>query len=115
MYAIRSYYVAHNRERVISGIEAVKALEAVRENPDDAAAKATLAAHQPDLGFGLLLRKYVTSMDQVTPELIDQAAADTIPRVTPLFWGFRAMVALGFMFLALFGLATWYSVSYNFV
>ncbi|HQU89971.1 MAG TPA: cytochrome ubiquinol oxidase subunit I, partial [Denitromonas sp.] len=83
--------IAHNRERVLSGIEAVKALDRVRSNPQDAAAKATLLEHQPDLGFGLLLRKYVTSMDEVTPELIDRAAADTIPRVTPLFWGFRLM------------------------
>ena len=106
--------IAHNRERVLSGIEAVKALDRVRSNPQDAAAKATLLEHQPDLGFGLLLRKYVTSMDEVTPELIDRAAADTIPRVTPLFWGFRLMVALGFAMAALFGLALWYSVKGSF-
>ncbi|HQV15764.1 MAG TPA: cytochrome ubiquinol oxidase subunit I [Denitromonas sp.] len=106
--------IAHNRERVLSGIEAVKALDRVRSNPQDAAAKATLLEHQPDLGFGLLLRKYVTSMDEVTPELIDRAAADTIPRVTPLFWGFRLMVALGFAMAALFALALWYSIKGSF-
>lgn len=44
-------------------------------------------------------------MDQVTPELIDRAVNDTIPRVTPMFWGFRIMVGLGFAMLALFGIA----------
>ncbi|MBX3679096.1 cytochrome ubiquinol oxidase subunit I [Cognatazoarcus halotolerans] len=106
--------IAHNRTRVVSGIEAVKALDQVRSNPQDAAARERLLTYQADLGFGLLLRKYVTSMDQVTPELIDRAAADTIPRVTPLFWGFRLMVALGFAMAALFGLALWYSVKGSF-
>ena len=106
--------IAHNRERVISGIEAVKALDLVRANPKDQAAKERLLAHQPDLGFGLLLRKYVASMDEVTPELIDRAAADTIPRVTPLFWGFRLMVALGFAMAALFSLALFYSIKGSF-
>ncbi|TVT48252.1 MAG: cytochrome bd-I ubiquinol oxidase subunit CydA [Denitromonas halophila] len=106
--------LVQNRARIVSGIDAVKALEAVRRNPDDSAARTRLHAHQADLGFGLLLKKYVTDMDQVTPELIDRAAADTIPRVTPLFWTFRLMVALGFALIALFGLATWYAVKGNF-
>ncbi|QID18316.1 cytochrome bd-I ubiquinol oxidase subunit CydA [Nitrogeniibacter mangrovi] len=106
--------IALNRQRIVSGIEAVKALDAVRANPDDSAAAATLKQHQADLGFGLLLRKYVTSMDDVTPEIIDRAAADTIPKVTPMFWAFRLMVALGFWFLALFGLALWFSVKGDF-
>ncbi|WP_374509524.1 cytochrome ubiquinol oxidase subunit I [Niveibacterium sp.] len=105
---------AKNRERVVSGIEAVRALEQVRHNPDDLAAKARLQTHQADLGFGLLLRKYVRTMDEVTPELIDRATADTIPRVAPLFWSFRLMVAIGFGFFALFGLALWYSIRGSF-
>ena len=103
-----------NRQRIVSGIEAVRALEAVRADSSNAAARATLDEHLPDLGFGLLLRKYVTSMDEVTPEIIDKAAADTIPKVTPMFWAFRVMVALGFWFLAIFGLALWFSVKGNF-
>ena len=53
-------------------------------------------------------------MDQVTPEIIDKAVNDTIPHVAPLFWGFRAMVGLGFSFLALFVLSFWASVKGNF-
>ena len=53
-------------------------------------------------------------MADVTPEMIDQAVADTIPRVTPLFWTFRLMVAFGFLMLALFGAALWYSLKGNF-
>jgi cytochrome d ubiquinol oxidase subunit I len=107
--------LARNRRRIESGAIAVKALETLRAgrngngNHVDSAAKAAFEAHKADLGFGLLLKKYASSMDQVTPAIIEKAAADTIPAVTPLFWSFRAMVGLGFSFFALFGLALWAS------
>lgn len=99
-----------NHERIVSGIEAVKALERLRADEGDSAAKQVFEAHKADLGFGLLLRKYVTDVDDATPAHIAAAVNDTIPRVTPLFWTFRIMVGLGFAMLALFGLALWYSV-----
>jgi cytochrome d ubiquinol oxidase subunit I len=103
-----------NRERIVSGIEAVKSLEALRQNHGDTTAKATFDAHKADLGFGLLLKKYVTSYDQITPEAVEKAVADTIPAVAPMFWTFRLMVGLGFLFLALFTLSLWYSVKNTF-
>jgi len=103
-----------NRARILSGIKAVTGLEALRKNPADAAMKAEFEAHKADLGFGLLLKKYVTKLQDVTPEIIDKAVADTIPRVTPLFWSFRLMVAFGFLMLALFGAALWTSVMGSF-
>lgn len=99
-----------NRERVVSGIDAVRALDTLRHNRQDQAALAQLKAHEADLGFGFLLRRYVKTMDEVTPEIIDKATRDTIPRVTPLFWAFRFMVGLGFGMLALFGLSLYFSV-----
>ena len=48
---------AENRQRIESGIHAVGALEAMRANPADEAAKATFKAHEKDLGYGLLLKK----------------------------------------------------------
>jgi cytochrome d ubiquinol oxidase subunit I len=98
---------AKNRERIESGIHAVTALEALRKDRNDAAARALFEAHKADLGFGLLLRKYVTDVRQATPEIIQRAVDDTIPRVTPMFWSFRIMVGLGFLMLALFGTAFW--------
>ncbi|WP_114649438.1 cytochrome ubiquinol oxidase subunit I [Pseudothauera hydrothermalis] len=106
--------VARNRERVEVGVEAVRLLEALRADPGNVELRERFDAVKDDLGFGLLLKKYVTSMDEVTPELMDRAARDTIPKVAPLFWSFRIMVALGFAMLALFGLALWYSVKGNF-
>ncbi len=91
-----------NRIRILSGMQAVQALEQLRRNPQDAAAKQNFEAHKADLGFGLLLKKYVVHMDEVTPEILQKAVDDTIPRVAPMFWGFRAMVGLAALLLGLF-------------
>ncbi len=96
---------ARNRERIVQGIAAVAALEALRADRNDARARQTLERTQADLGFGLLLRKYTADVRQATPAMIDRATDDTVPRVTPMFWSFRAMVGLGFAMLALFALA----------
>ena len=109
---------AENRERIASGAKAVLALETLRNRQADAAAKEAalpvFEAHKADLGFGLLLKQYVDDLNQATPELIARAAADTIPKVAPMFWAFRLMVALGFAFFALFALALYYSLKDNF-
>ena len=101
---------ARNRVRIISGIEAVKALNALRKNPQDAAAKEVFERHKADLGFGLLLKRTVVSMDEVSPGDIQKAVDSTVPRVAPMFWSFRIMVGLGFTMLALFALAFWSTV-----
>jgi cytochrome bd ubiquinol oxidase subunit I len=98
---------AKNRERIQQGIAAVNALDALRANRDDAVAKQVFERHKSDLGFGLLLKKYVVDVNTATPEIIEKAVNDTVPRVTPMFWAFRIMVGLGFAMLLLFGLAFW--------
>jgi cytochrome d ubiquinol oxidase subunit I len=99
-----------NRARIVKGIVAVTALDALRKDRNDQAALKTFLENKADLGFGLLLRKYAPDVGHVTPAMIDLAVDDTIPRVTPMFWGFRIMVGLGFAMLALFALAFWSTV-----
>lgn len=67
--------------------------------------------HKDDLGYGLLVKKYASDLNQATPEMIRQAAHDTVPKVTPLFYGFRIMVGLGFTFIAMFIYAFWASAN----
>ena len=98
---------ARNRERILNGITAVIALETLRQHREDPVARQVLERTQGDLGFGLLLKKYTQDVRQATPEMLDLAVNDTVPRVTPMFWSFRLMVALGFAMLLLFGLAFW--------
>jgi cytochrome d ubiquinol oxidase subunit I len=94
-----------NRERVMRGLLALTALETLRKERDNPAARAAFESHKTDLGFGMLLKKYVVDVRQATPEMIDKAVNDTVPRVFPMFWAFRLMVGIGGALLLLFGLA----------
>jgi len=95
--------------RIKSGLIAYDALMHIREARDNAdpVETARFEAHSADLGFALLLRKYLDDPRQATPEQIVQAAGDTIPTVWPLFWAFRIMVALGFGFIATMAYFFW--------
>jgi cytochrome bd ubiquinol oxidase subunit I len=98
---------AENGEKIKSGMIAYGALQKLRGGDTSAAVTAQFAAHQSDLGYGLLLKRYTPNVLDASPAQISQAAADTIPRVAPLFWSFRVMVGLGVLFLATFVYAFW--------
>jgi cytochrome bd ubiquinol oxidase subunit I len=99
------------RGRIRAGIPAYEALQLLRRNPADTAARAELEAHVADLGYALLLRRYVDNPATATEQQIEQAAWDTVPSVGWLFWSFRIMVALGFFFIALF--AVGFFIAFN--
>ena len=107
--------VARNRIRVENGVTAVTLLDKLRAGDRSETTIAAFEEVKDDLGFGLLVKRYVSSMDEVTPQIMDQAARDTIPGVAPLFWTFRLMVVLGFALLALFSAALWYSIKGDFM
>ena len=103
---------AKNKERIVSGVQAVIALEDMRKNPEDAGAREKFKAHEADMGYGLLVKRHVDDVREATPEAIGKAAMDSVPKVAPLFWSFRIMVGLGFLMLGLFIAAIWLSI-YN--
>jgi len=92
-------------ERIRNGIKAFDALQRIRAAGSTAAvpadAKATFEEHGGDMGYALLLKRYVDDPRKATPEQIAQAAWDTVPPVGPLFWTFRIMVGLGMFFILL--------------
>jgi cytochrome d ubiquinol oxidase subunit I len=102
------------KQRIENGIQAVTALERMRRDKNDVAAREQFNAHKADLGYGLLLKKYTADVTQATPEMLAQAVDDAIPPVAPLFWSFRVMVFLGFAFIALFVVAFWHSARNTF-
>ncbi len=104
-----------NRARIESGIFAVVAMETLRKQKNDAAAKEMFEAHKKDLGFGLLLKKYTEDVSKATPEMIQMAVDSTVPRVAPMFWSFRVMVGLGFSFALLLGLSLYHTVRGTFL
>ena len=106
--------VARARTRIRSGIEAHAALKVLRADPDNAAARALFEEHREDLGYGLLLLRYVDDPARATPQQIDTAAWSTVPNVPVLFWCFRIMVGLGLLFILLFATAFYLSARHRF-
>jgi cytochrome d ubiquinol oxidase subunit I len=96
-----------NRVRIVSGIAAVMALERLQKDPLDADARTNFEQHKADLGFGLLLKRFVARVHDASPQQIQQAVDSTVPRVAPMFWSFHAMVALAFLMLMLFLASFW--------
>lgn len=102
--------------RIRSGILAYDALEEVRTygyNAIPADVKARFEANSADLGYALLLKRYVDDPRQATEEQISKAAWDTVPQVAPLFWTFRIMVGLGFFFILLTATFFWLSAKHR--
>jgi cytochrome bd ubiquinol oxidase subunit I len=106
--------VAHAQARIGSGLVAYGALERLKANRDDHQAADQLSQHAADLGYALLLKRYVADPRAADAATIVRAAEDTVPKVGPLFWSFRIMVALGFYFIGLFALIFWDASHRNF-
>jgi cytochrome d ubiquinol oxidase subunit I len=94
-------------QRISSGIIAYDAVQKLKANRFDLSARAAFEAHKADIGFALLLKRYVADPRQATNDQILRAAADTIPNVPVMFWLFRGMAGLGFGFIAYFAAAFW--------
>ncbi|WP_304304394.1 cytochrome ubiquinol oxidase subunit I [Pseudacidovorax intermedius] len=95
------------------GVVAYDALQKIRAAGASGAvppeAKAAFEANGRQLGYALLLKRYVDDPRQATPEQIAKAAWDTVPQVAPLYWTFRIMVALGLFFIVLTAAFFWLS------
>ncbi len=91
-----------NRLRVRTGIKAYAVLQALRAGNKDPNIRAEFDSYKQDLGYGLLLKRYTDKVVDATDQQIELAAQNSLPRVVPLFWTFRVMVACGFIMLAIF-------------
>ena len=94
--------------RIRSGMIAYAELQKLRSVDNSAAVKQRFDEHKADLGYGLLLKKYTQNVVDADEAAIQKAASDTIPKVAPLFWTFRVMVACGFTMLFIFAMAFYY-------
>lgn len=97
-----------NEARIRDGMIAYSALEKLRAGDASDETKAAFEKSKNDLGFGLLLKRYTQNVTDATEEQIKMAARDTIPKVAPMFWTFRIMVAAGFMILFIFAASFYY-------
>ncbi|WP_341708846.1 cytochrome ubiquinol oxidase subunit I [Halopseudomonas sp.] len=98
-----------NLQRIIRGQEAYDLMQRIRAGDKSSATVERFNEVRVDLGFGLLLSGYTDDVLNATPEEIANAVEATVPKVWPLFWSFRVMVACGFLMLLLFACAFWHS------
>ncbi len=105
--------VVRAKDRIHNGILAYDAVQQIRAVNDPSAipqaAREALEKNGNDLGYALLLKRYIDDPRKATDAQIEQAAWDTVPDVPSLFWSFRIMVGLGFFFIAL--MATFFYLS----
>ncbi|BEV16380.1 cytochrome ubiquinol oxidase subunit I [Herbaspirillum sp. DW155] len=97
-----------NEVRIRNGMLAYAALTRLKSGDKSPEARAEFNKLKKDLGYGLLLKKYTNNVVDATPEQIALAVDDTIPKVAPMFWSFRGMVGLGFLFLFIFAASFWF-------
>ena len=101
--------IAEHEIKIRNGIVAYDLLTQIKAGDRSEATIAEFRSRVDDLGYGLLLKKYVENPVNATEEQIKLAAQNSIPRVAPMFWTFRIMVGLGFIMLVLIGLSFYYS------
>lgn len=101
--------IAEHEIKIRNGIVAYDLLTQIKAGDRSEATIAEFRSRVDDLGYGLLLKKYVENPVNATEEQIKLAAQNSIPRVAPMFWTFRIMVGLGFIMLILIGLSFYYS------
>jgi cytochrome d ubiquinol oxidase subunit I len=101
--------IAENEEKIRQGMVAYAALEKLRSGDSSDEAKATFEKTKDNLGYGLLLKKYTLNVTDASEDQIKMAARDTIPRVAPMFWTFRIMVAIAFIILFIFTATFYYT------
>ena len=104
---------AENRARILAGIKAYELLDSVRSGTASEQQVATFEAHKDSLGYAMLLEPFTDNVATPSEAAIQQAVDYSIPPVAPLFWSFRIMVAAGFIMLALFVCAFYYSTKHK--
>ncbi|KSB90343.1 cytochrome d terminal oxidase subunit 1 [Caulobacter vibrioides] len=97
--------VASAEDRIERGVVAYDALEKLKANPQDLAARSVFELNRRDLGYALLLKRHVEDPRTASKELIAKTAWDTVPNVPVMFWAFRIMAGTGLLMIALFATA----------
>lgn len=101
--------IQHAEKRIKNGLISYDALQKLRKNPKDAKLQNLFRLHEKDLGYALLLKKYVEDPRTATPKQIKDASHLTVPNVPSMFWSFRMMVGIGMFMVILFASAFYLS------
>jgi cytochrome d ubiquinol oxidase subunit I len=94
--------VATAEGRIQDGVMAYDAVEKLKVNPDDKLARGQFELHKRNLGYAMLLKRYVADPRTADLPTIQKAAWDTVPNVPVMFWAFRVMAGVGFLMIGVF-------------
>ncbi|MBD1550088.1 cytochrome ubiquinol oxidase subunit I [Pseudomonas typographi] len=97
--------VTEHEGRIRNGMVAYELLGKLRSGDHGEQTVAAFNAVKKDLGYGLLLKKYTANVSDASDQQVKQAALDSIPHVSSIFWTFRLMVLSGVLMLLLFACA----------
>jgi len=97
--------VQQARARIVNGLQAYDAVEKLKLDHNDMAAREAFERSKADLGYAMLLKRFIADPRQADAATIDKAAWSVVPNVPVLFWLFRFMAGLGFFFIAFFAVA----------
>ena len=99
--------------RIAQGARAYDALMAMRNGNATESQRETYQQHKDDIGFGMLLMRYVPEgkpLSSASSDQIRQAATASVPDVASIFWSFRVMVGLGVLMFLMFMLGIIYAL-----
>jgi cytochrome d ubiquinol oxidase subunit I len=102
--------VAKTEDNIRNGLVAYDALQKLKKNHADPAARTVFDRTRGDLGYALLLKRNLEDPLQATPEQIHDAAWSTVPGVPSIFFTFRFMALFGFALLAVFLISLWHTM-----
>lgn len=94
-----------NRQRIANGKQAYALLQELRDEKTDPQLLAAFAATKADLGYALLLKRWKENVIDSNPAQVEQAAQSSLPPAARLYWGYKTMIAMGWLMLALFTVA----------
>ncbi|AML56693.1 Cytochrome d ubiquinol oxidase subunit I [Serratia rubidaea] len=99
--------MTQHEARIRNGILAYNLLKVLRTGAYSSQDVTQFDRVKNDLGYGLLLQRYISDITQANEQQIKQATADSIPAVAPLYFAFRIMVGSGVALLVIMTLSFW--------
>ena len=102
-----------NRGKIVDGVTAYNLLPKVRAGEANAIEKDLFEKNKHLLGYAMLLEPYTDDFTHISEAALDKAVDYSVPKVAPLFWSFRIMVACGVLMLFIFAAAFWYSTKHQ--